>query len=245
MKKFLIIFISVFYTVISFSQDSLTFYYNNKWKLVETVNEAFYYRKAVKISDEKWDVKDYYMNDTLYMEGFYRSKKFEEKHGDFIFYYNTGNIYSLKRFKNDSLHGISEWYFENGSVASSEMYSKGNLICIVFFDEDGNILEGEHKIKVFPEYPGGKDAIKKYISKNVNYPRKLRKKGIEGEVVVRFEVSKTGYVTKTVIHKSVHPILDKEAERIILSLPRFTPGKHHNLLVNVWYRVPITFKLND
>lgn len=122
------------------------------------------------------------------------------------------------------------------------------------FDEDEEIdledTEEEPEDKIFiyvknmPEFPGGQLALRKYISDHVVYPAVARENGIEGTVFLRFEVTKKGTVGKVELQKGVDPLLDDEAIRVIKKLPKFTPGEQNGKKVNVWYSIPVTFKLS-
>jgi protein TonB len=94
-----------------------------------------------------------------------------------------------------------------------------------------------------PEFPGGVEALYKWLSDNINYPAAAAEENIQGRVVVRFVVSKTGEVSQVTILRGKHPALDKEALRVVKKLPRFIPGKQNGQAVNVWYTLPVNFKL--
>ncbi len=99
-------------------------------------------------------------------------------------------------------------------------------------------------VRNMPEFPGGVMALKRYIAVHVDYPREAVGKGIQGIVFLRFEVTKTGDIGKVEIQKGVHPLLDNAAIKVIKSLPKFKPGEQNGKKVNVWYSLPVTFKLN-
>ena len=94
-----------------------------------------------------------------------------------------------------------------------------------------------------PEFPGGEDAFVKYILGNVKYPVEAINKGIQGRVYIQFIIDKVGEVTDVKVLRSVDPILDKEAMRVVKGMPKWTPGKQRNKFVKVSYQVPINFKL--
>jgi len=94
-----------------------------------------------------------------------------------------------------------------------------------------------------PEFPGGTQALMTYIGKEVKYPDDAKKAGIQGKVLVTFVVSKDGKVLDSKIIKSANPSLDKEALRVIDSMPTWIPGKQKGKNVDVSYTVPISFKL--
>ena len=99
-------------------------------------------------------------------------------------------------------------------------------------------------VEQMPQYPGGEAEMRKYIAKTLKYPRIPEENGIEGRVTVRFVVSKTGDVGNVEVYKGVDQYLDKEAIRVIASMPKWIPGKQNGVAVNVYYIVPIVFRLN-
>ena len=94
-----------------------------------------------------------------------------------------------------------------------------------------------------PVYPGGDQALLKYIGNNTNYPDKAKNENIQGRVIVRFCVNENGTINRVSTLKGVCPELDAEAVRVVKTLPAFKPGKKGGIAVPVWYMVPITFTL--
>ena len=94
-----------------------------------------------------------------------------------------------------------------------------------------------------PQFPGGEKEMLNYIGLNIKYPVIAQQNGIQGKVIARFEVSKTGKVEKAEIVRSLYFECDKEALRVINSMAHFTPGKVQGNNVAVYYTLPITFKL--
>lgn len=97
---------------------------------------------------------------------------------------------------------------------------------------------------VMPEFPGGEPALLAWIGKHVKYPQLPRESGIEGKVYIRFAVTKSGKVDKVTVVRGVHEMLDNEAVRVISMLPKWAPALVKGKPVNVWYTVPIHFKLD-
>ena len=104
----------------------------------------------------------------------------------------------------------------------------------VFFSSDG--------VKM-PEFPGGEEALMKYIQSHIIYPPMAARNNIQGKVVVQFLVNETGYISRVKVVRSVDKDLDEEAVRIIKTLPKFNPGRQNRQAVAVWYTLPVTFKL--
>ena len=99
-------------------------------------------------------------------------------------------------------------------------------------------------VEDMPEFPGGEAALLKYLRDHIKYPRICQENNIQGRVIVSFVVEKDGSVSTPEVMKSVNPSLDKEAVRVISSLPKFKPGKQRGKPVRVKYTVPVAFKLN-
>lgn len=99
-------------------------------------------------------------------------------------------------------------------------------------------------VEVMPQYPGGPIAMLKYIMENIKYPEQAMKEGIQGRVTVRFIVEKDGSISDVKPILSVHPLLNKEAVRVVESMPKWTPGKQNGKPVRVRFNVPVMFKLN-
>jgi periplasmic protein TonB len=98
-------------------------------------------------------------------------------------------------------------------------------------------------VEEMPMYPGGDAELLNYIGKNTVYPEVAKENNIQGKVIVRFCVTSKGGVSQVSILKGVDPELDKEAIRVVNTLPAFKPGKQGGKPVPVWYMVPITFTL--
>jgi TonB family protein len=98
-------------------------------------------------------------------------------------------------------------------------------------------------VEKMPEFPGGQDSLRRFIAKSVEYPVEAAKKGIQGKVYVTFVVGKDGVVKNAKIIRGVSPMLDKEALRVINSLPNWVPGEQRGVKVNVAFTLPISFVL--
>lgn len=132
---------------------------------------------------------------------------------------------------------------------------------VVGNDENGEVLKAKEVIatepvkpkeeenKVFdvveqmPSYPGGNGALMQYLSKNIKYPVVAEENGIQGRVICTFVVERDGSVTDVRVAKSVDPSLDKEAVRVVSSMPKWIPGKQNGSAVRVKYTLPVTFRL--
>lgn len=94
-----------------------------------------------------------------------------------------------------------------------------------------------------PQFPGGNVALFEYLSSNIEYPAECEANGIQGRVILTFIVETDGSLSNINVAKSVHPLLDDEAIRVIKSTPKWTPGKQNGKAVRVKYTVPVMFSL--
>ncbi len=100
-------------------------------------------------------------------------------------------------------------------------------------------------VEQMPQFPGGDAELLKYIATHIKYPTMAAENNIQGRVVVKFVVKKDGQVGDVVVLRGRDPDLDKEAQRVVKTLPKFIPGKMNGQAVAVWYTLPINFKLQQ
>lgn len=124
---------------------------------------------------------------------------------------------------------------ENGVIV---IKSKSTLNDIAYSDSDSL------KIEEMPMFPGGDNALFKFLSNNIKYPVVAQENEIQGRVVTQFMVDSIGKIRNLRIAKSVDPYLDKEALRVISSMPVWIPGKINGKPVNVKYTLPMSFRLD-
>ena len=98
-------------------------------------------------------------------------------------------------------------------------------------------------VEQMPDFPGGMSALMQYLNKHIKYPVVAEENGIQGRVIVTFVVEKNGSITDVQVVKSVDPSLDKEAVRVVKSMPNWIPGKQNGSAVRVKYTLPVTFRL--
>ena len=107
----------------------------------------------------------------------------------------------------------------------------------------------EEETKVFdvveqmPSFPGGDAELMKFLSTHIKYPVVAEENGIQGRVIATFVVERDGSISDVKVVKSVDPSLDKEAIRVLKSMPKWIPGKQNGSAVRVKYTVPVTFRL--
>ncbi|MGE0018838.1 MAG: energy transducer TonB [Draconibacterium sp.] len=110
-------------------------------------------------------------------------------------------------------------------------------------EEEEETAEVFFIVEDMPEFPGGEMALRAFIGNAIKYPVIAQENGIQGKVYVTFVVGKDGSVSNAVIARGVDASLDKEALRVVNTLPKWKPGKQRGKPVNVSYTVPINFQL--
>ena len=110
-------------------------------------------------------------------------------------------------------------------------------------------LKPEVATKVFdvveemPSFPGGQGALMSYLASNIKYPVVAQENGVQGRVIVSFVVERDGSISDVRVARSVDPSLDREAQRVVKSMPKWKPGKQNGSAVRVKYTVPVVFRL--
>lgn len=99
-------------------------------------------------------------------------------------------------------------------------------------------------VEQMPEFPnGGMAGLMQYLSKNIKYPTIAQENGTQGRVTVQFVVNRDGSIVDAKVLRGVDPYLDKEAIRVISSMPKWKPGMQRGKAVRVKYTVPVKFRL--
>ncbi|MBD5294678.1 MAG: TonB family protein [Bacteroides sp.] len=151
--------------------------------------------------------------------------------------------------------GISVLTLASSSILASqaEAYMPEKIITVeddaTLTDDDAAKTEDDNAVfttvEIAPQYPGGEMAMYEYLAKNIRYPKECAERNIQGKVIVSFVVKADGSIGDAKVVKSVDPQLDGEAIRIVRTFPKFTPGKMQGKPVNVWYTLPVNFKLQS
>ena len=144
---------------------------------------------------------------------------------------------------------------ESTAAAGSTTFDQGtDDLNVVREHKEEIIVEEKHEpvkediftaVEQMPQFPGGEGELLKYISTHIKYPTMAAENNIQGRVVVKFVVQKDGKVGEVVVLRGKDPDLDKEAVRVVKTLPNFIPGKMNGQAVSVWYTLPINFKLQS
>ena len=138
--------------------------------------------------------------------------------------------------------GIYKFQEEYKTVPVIQFYEKTTPV----ITDEAETIENNKSYDVveqMPSYPGGNGALMQYLSSHIKYPVIAEENGIQGRVICTFVVERDGSITDVRIAKSVDPSLDKEAVRVVSSMPKWIPGKQDGKPVRVEYTFPVTFRL--
>lgn len=123
------------------------------------------------------------------------------------------------------------------------------LVCLPSFaqqkpvekvDSDGVYLMPDQ----MPEFPGGMQAMMKFLTTNIKYPVEAQKKGVSGRVIVQFVIMEDGTLDQAKVVRGVDPLLDEEALRVVKLMPKWKPGIDRGEAVKVRFTAPIMFNLS-
>lgn len=146
------------------------------------------------------------------------------------------------------LDGKTSYFYKNGRISCEAIHKKGRLVENSDWDENGNSLISNvfrfEDVDTQPKFNCG--SLMEYIAKEVQYPVDALKNNIEGRVIARFVIMEDGSIEQVEILVGVHPLLDKEAIRLIKSTAKkWIPGRINNAPVRVCFNIPIRFSLKN
>ena len=130
--------------------------------------------------------------------------------------------------------------FEVNELESENIESDSHNTTITEKEDNSTIYNGADEM---PQFPGGPQAVFEYLSKSIRYPTDAKENGVQGKVLCSFVIERDGSISNVIVVKSIHPSLDKEAKRVISSMPDWIPGKQNGNFVRVRYTLPVTFSL--
>lgn len=135
---------------------------------------------------------------------------------------------------------------ENNGNVSSVLNATDNTqttaLSPVAVDENNNPLKFQ-VLEQYPEFPGGMVELMKWLNANLHYPEGAQSQKIQGKVIVAFIINKDGSISNPHVTTSVHPLLDREAIRVVKMMPKWKPGMERKTPCRTMFVIPINFKL--
>lgn len=219
-------------------QDDSTFWVQQYRRDSSQYLEATFEDAALKI--KKGKCYYYYDNDSLRSFGNFVDN---EKEGLWKFYWEDGKANQEGTYKVGKPHGEWLYYRADGSLSSREQYEVGERLSSEWYDESGKAFTPKETDEYDPEFPGGEAALMRYIADNVKYPEISMEMAEQGTVYIQFVVEEDGELTSFKVIRGVSDALDKEALRVMKSMPKWKPGFLHNRKQKVRFTLPVTFSL--
>lgn len=224
-----------------YAQD--TAYYDETETVVNKSLASHYKIVEHKGSSDIVTVRSYFMSGKIKSEVNYSSYSRQIQDGKETEWNEDGQKISETNYKEGKFEGEKLTFWSNGQIKRKEVYKEGV--------SQGGAVEytsvGKEYlftiVEQMPEFPGGDNALFKFLSDNVKYPRKARNKGITGKVYIHFVVDKEGNVTDISLLRGVSPEIDEEALRVMRLMPKWKPGYQNGRAVSVMYNLPINFTL--
>lgn len=131
-------------------------------------------------------------------------------------------------------------------IEDAESEAENTVVDVTKFDDFDEEDTGEAEIfKVVETMPSFKGNLGKWLKDHLEYPIVAQENGVQGKVYVQFVVEKDGTITDIKIGRGVDASLDKEAMRVVKSMPKWNPGQQRGKAVRVAFTLPINFQLNQ
>ncbi len=231
MKKIVFFVTICFFSLNTKAQVIDTTWLNQRWE--ETSKDSAGYYRTLRIDSLKglFFFKTFYSNDKLLTSSMYSSLSPKVKNGVFTWNYPNKKM--------------ERWYKQDSLIRTIGRNEQGKII----YDTQPNAeyIEGEpiynNTIDQPAVFPGGRMALIQHLASNTTYPEKALAQNIQGTVMIQFVINTKGEIVNAVVLKSVHPLLDEEALRVIKEMPKWIPGQLNGKKVNVMMSNPIDFHL--
>ncbi|MEN9997493.1 MAG: hypothetical protein RI922_483 [Bacteroidota bacterium] len=265
--KITLLFTFFFLLANSFAQQDKRTYLNKDFDTC-TIAQARYYTEFKRSGTDQHVFKNVYKLDgSLISVISFLNDSLKHFDGPYYTFYDNGQMEDSMFYVNNELNGKCRSYFESGQLKAKgnfvegefhdslltfypsgnkkriDFYENGELIKGSIYDEKGMVLPYENYY-VEAEYPGGNEAMMKFIMENVVYPEDALIYEIEGKVFIRFMVDSLGNVKKAKVMKSISPILSEAALDVIGKMPNWTPGRIDGENHDSYFQLPINFDMD-
>ena len=230
--------------LVNFGQEKTTKgFYNDSWEACDSVSAKYVsYKYSLDSIPLRGIEKIFSKDNILISEIEYSDLKSQVREGVIKQYYPEGKLLSLSEYKNGKIHGDFKAFYISGKIKRTDKYENDKLILGKCFTEAG-LDTTFYTFEEFPRYPGGERAMFGFVHNNLRYPMEAAENGIMGNVIIGFTINKEGTIVNIHLKKSVNPLLDSEALRIIRLMGKWKPGRKNGDLIDVNFSVPINFIL--
>jgi protein TonB len=218
---------------------------DSAWHVLPSAAGARYRRETEYRDSTAGVVRDYYLSGQLQSSEEFDNIRKRSYHGVSECFTETGRLVSRAEFDHGRRTGDLILYYPSGQLKRREHYAADLRSTGECFAADGRPVPF-FEFEIMPRYSEGNGsmlAIIQAIGRNFRYPKDARRAGVEGRVLVSFNVTALGTVADVQIKESLFPSVDAEAIQAVYRLKRFTPGQQDGQPVQVSFTAPITLKL--
>ena len=220
---------------------------DSTWRVLPSVAGAKYRRETEWHDSTAGVIRDYYLsNGQLQSREEFTNIRKRSYHGVSEYFNESGRLITHTEFDHGKRAGNLALYYPSGQLKRREHYAADVRSSGECFSPDGSPVPF-FEFEIMPRYSegdGGFQALVRAIGRNFHYPKDARRAGIEGRVLVSFNVTELGTVADVEIKESLFPSVDAEAVQAVYRLKRFTPGQQDGKPVKVSFTAPITLRLN-
>jgi TonB family protein len=242
MKKYLFFLMLLSLGQTSYCQD--TTYFDAAWhQLPQNLNAAYYLIVERQPNDTNKVTEHYYfITGQPKIKCSYSNFTKKIRDGSYLQWYENGHLKKEINYINGALNGQLLTFWSNGNAKRVESYDHDSLLSSNCFNSDG-VETSYFPYEKNALFPGGDEALMHFLVNEIKYPKKSRRKGIEGSVIVRFVVNTEGSISHVEILQHVNQEMDEESMRVVRKMPHWEPGMIDGEPVQVAFNLPIRFKL--
>jgi protein TonB len=198
---------------------------------------------TVRGADGAATITRYYATGQKQEEVPYLRLRKSELHGTQTRWFADGRVQATEQYAHNQRHGQLLTYYPDGTLRRQEEYQNGKQVKAECFGPDGKPVAYFDYLQ-FPEYPGGLSKLLGTIQSRTKYPKEALREAEQGKVFVDFVVSSKGVVQDACIKKSISPLLDQEALRVVNSLKGWQPARLDGEQTDVLFTLPVSFTIN-
>ena len=215
--------------------------------VLPTATGAQYRRETEYRDSVGGTVREYWLNGQLRSSTAYEHIQKNITHGTCQSWYENGQLATYEEYVHGQLAGERRLYFATGQLKRYEQYQDGQRTIGECYTEQGQPTAfSEYEVlPVYGEGLGDERAIVAAISRGIHYPPDALAAGVQGQVFVKFIVTKEGEVAGVEVVKSVLPSLDAETVRAVRQLQKFKPGLQDGAPVAFSFTVPVSYSITQ
>lgn len=240
MKKILI---TVFVLLTTCKIVSCQVYLDSAFREINKA-KAVYYKLTEKVKNDKFVQKYYLMNDTLIYYNNLKSVNPDVKDGKCFKYYPSGKLEYINEYSNNQLHGKVTGYYENGKIKRTDIFDRDTLVSGKCFNKEGNDTIYRFYQKP-PKFHGKMLAVSdfpQYIEKRLIYPHEATDRGLQGKVIIQFEINTRGQLDHFKVLASPDRLLTEAAIAALHTSDLWEPAIYEEKISNYRVIFPVVFR---